>query len=189
VISARLTRPVRLTLAGTEWLIVITHDVLLGLEEMTGTDVLAGAVDPWRLSAISLRALLYLVLRGSGSILPLKQAGSLINPRDIQRIQAALREAWLAAMPDATGSKESDGKRLTWPMAYATARIDLGLSEAEWLGMTPVVLQALFKRRLDAMRREEILHGMKPEKEPPRARELTGEDIIAAMGGKTYLKG
>lgn len=190
MISARLTPAVRLKFAGAEWRIVVTHDVLLGLEEMTGADVLGGGIDPWCLSAADMRALLYLTLRGAGSSLSILQVSGFLLPHEISVVHAAIRGAWMAAMPEAAPSrKESAGKKLTWPEAYASARVDLGLTEDEWLGMTPRVLQALFKRRAEAMKREAILHGMKPEKEPSQQKPLTGEDIIAAMGGKSYMKG
>jgi hypothetical protein len=44
--------------------------------------------------------------------------------------------------------------------AWAIARMDLGLAEDEWLGMTPRQVQALQEARLTGLQREEWLFGM-----------------------------
>ena len=44
--------------------------------------------------------------------------------------------------------------------AWAEARFDLRLSDEEWLGMTPRMLRALSKRRLESMRFSELLMGI-----------------------------
>jgi len=190
VIAERLTRAVKLQLGGAEWPITITHDVLLGLEEETGADVLGGEIDVWRPSASSLLAIVWLALRRTRRQLSRAQAAAWIVPVSVPAIQAAIVEAWAAAMPDPDPTVAGGSpKNLRWAQAYAMARVDLGLTEGEWLSMTPRVVQELFRRRLELMKREESLHGIVPEKSPVPSRNLTGEDIIAAMGGKTYLRG
>lgn len=84
------------------------------------------------------------------------------------------------------------------------ARIDLGLSDDEWLDMTPRQFAALRIRHMQKMQREELLVGILasstvnsgfcPQDKPVRAesfmlhpfpvepmKPLTGEDIMAAF--------
>jgi hypothetical protein len=88
--------------------------------------------------------------------------------------------------------------------AWAIARFDLGLSDEEWLGMTPRHLHALRLRQEQKMQREELLvgiisstvanngfrdhkrtitpesfmlHPFPPEPEKP----VTGEDVMRAF--------
>lgn len=50
--------------------------------------------------------------------------------------------------------------RLTWLDAWAIARGTLGLSNDEWLEMTPRQLNALRKRYVERIQREELLIGL-----------------------------
>lgn len=88
--------------------------------------------------------------------------------------------------------------------AWSIARQELGLTDEEWLEMTPRMLHALRKRQIEQLQREELLVGIisatsanfsfcKPERplspevfmlhpfppQPPK--QLTGEDIMAAF--------
>lgn len=171
---------------------------------MTGLDWMAGEINLWRPSAKLLRAALYLVLRLSGARLSIEQAGAM-NPRS-PRIWRALEDAWIASMPEPEPENAEPGEPLTWLKTWAIARQSLGLSDEEWLSMTPRMLQALSRQRLEAMRWQELMTGVitanaanyspcapKRAFHPrefmlhpwplPEPKPVSGEDIMAACAG------
>ncbi len=87
-------------LDGKDWPIVVTHNLLIDCEELTGLNVLAGEVNLLRPSAKLVRAILYLALKGAGAKYTIEQVGDLINPQNIVKIQEAILTAWAAAMPE-----------------------------------------------------------------------------------------
>lgn len=98
-IAEQLTEKVLLRLDGHDWPLVITHNVLIDCEELTGMNVLSGEVNLLRPSAKLVRALLYLSLKRAGAEYTLSQVGDLINPANIVMVQEAILKAWAASMP------------------------------------------------------------------------------------------
>lgn len=98
--SSKLIKKVTLRLDDRDWDIVLTHNVLIDCEELTGLNLLTGDVNLLRPSAKVVRAMLFVCLRNAGAKYTLDQVGELIHPQNIQRINEALIIAWAAAMPD-----------------------------------------------------------------------------------------
>jgi hypothetical protein len=78
-IAEKLIRKVELKLDGKTWPLVVTHNVLIECEELTGFNLIAGEVNLLRPSAKLVRALLYVVLRRAGAKYTLEQVGDLIH--------------------------------------------------------------------------------------------------------------
>lgn len=151
---------------GQSWPLLFTHRVLLACEQETRVDMLAANLaDP---SAGLLRALLFFALERAGAECTREQVGALITPRSLPRIRATLLAAWAASMPAPEPDRKNSAsppekkRKLTWLDAWAeaTSRDGLGLSEEQWLDMTPRQTGALQKLRMDQMQREEMLVGI-----------------------------
>lgn len=99
-LAEKLTKHVEVTLDGQQWPIVITHNVLIDCDELTGLNVLSGEANLLRPSAKLIRALLYLALKRAGAKYTLEQVGDLITPANLVAIQQALLTAWAASIPD-----------------------------------------------------------------------------------------
>jgi hypothetical protein len=106
-IAEQLTQKVLLRLDGQDWPLVITHNVLIDCEELTGLNVLSGEVNLLRPSAKLVRALLYLALKNAGAKYTLSEVGNLITPENIVLIQEGILQAWAASMPDRTEVDDS----------------------------------------------------------------------------------
>jgi hypothetical protein len=98
-IAEKLVRKVDLKLDGKTWPLIVTHNVLIECEELTGLNLIAGEVNLLRPSAKLVRALLYVALRRAGAKYTLEQVGDLINPENIVMVQEGLLTAWAASMP------------------------------------------------------------------------------------------
>ena len=98
-LAEQLTQKVLLRLDGKDWPLVITHNVLIDCEELTGLNVLSGEVNLLRPSAKLVRALLYLSLKNAGAKYTLSQIGDFITPDNIVMIQEGILQAWAASMP------------------------------------------------------------------------------------------
>jgi hypothetical protein len=98
-LAEQLTQKVLLRLDGKDWPLVITHNVLIDCEELTGLNVLSGEVNLLRPSAKLVRALLYLSLKNAGAKYTLSQIGDFITPDNIVLIQEEILQAWAASMP------------------------------------------------------------------------------------------
>jgi len=96
----RLIRKVQVHLDGKDWPIVVSHNVLIDCEELTGLNVLTGEANLMRPSAKLVRALLYLCLKRAGADYTLEQVGDLITPHNIVMVQEGLLNAWAASMPE-----------------------------------------------------------------------------------------
>jgi hypothetical protein len=99
-LTQKVIRKVEVRIDGKDWPVVITHNVLIDCEELTGMNVLTGDVNITRPSAKLLRALLYLALKGAGAKYTLEKVGEFINPQNIVKVQEAILTAWAAAMPE-----------------------------------------------------------------------------------------
>ncbi|HEV8189440.1 MAG TPA: hypothetical protein VGP83_16925 [Pyrinomonadaceae bacterium] len=98
-IADKLIEKVEIRLDGVNWPIVITHNVLIDCEALTGLNVLTGEANIVRPSATLIRALLYLALKRAGATYTLEQIGDLIGPQNIALLQEGLLKAWAASMP------------------------------------------------------------------------------------------
>lgn len=107
-IADKLIKRVQVLLDGKEWPIVITHNVLIECEELTGMNVLTGDVNLLRPSAKLLRALLFLALQRAGAKYTIEEVGDLITPHNVVKLQEAILTAWAASMP---GPEEVDEER------------------------------------------------------------------------------
>ncbi len=99
-LADRLIKKVEIKLDGKTWPLVITHNVLIEVEDLTGLNVLMGEVNIARPSAKLLRAVLFLALRRAGADYTLEQVGELINPGNLVMIQEGILTAWAASMPE-----------------------------------------------------------------------------------------
>lgn len=95
----KLIRKVQVELDGKTWPLVITHNVLIDCEELTGLNLLAGEANLLRPSAKLVRGLLYCSLKRAGAEYTLQEVGEMIHPQNIVVIQEALLNAWAASMP------------------------------------------------------------------------------------------
>jgi hypothetical protein len=143
---------------------VFTHGALLQIEELSGIDVLVtGLRFSASLSARMLRTILYVALTDAGAPITQKQAAELLSIGNLNRIRAILASAWNDSMPlPDPGPPAPAGSisRLTWIQAWAIARQDLGLSDEEWLAMTPRMVQVLGQQRLERQRETELMFAM-----------------------------
>lgn len=150
-IAERITR--RAEIQGHR--LLFTHDALLSIEEATGIDIWNGDLDLIKPSAAVLRSILAAAI---GEPSP-KAAGSLIRPSLMAKVRLAILDGWEASMPEPDPEASGSGRKLTWMSAWAMARLDLGLSDDEWLAMTPRMVQELNRRRLEQMRHQERMAG------------------------------
>jgi hypothetical protein len=95
----RLIEKVQVRLDGVDWPIVITHNILIDCEELTGLNVLTGEANIVRPSAKLIRALLYLALKRAGAKYSVDEIGDMIGPHNIAMLQEGLLKAWVASMP------------------------------------------------------------------------------------------
>lgn len=100
-IADKLIKKVEVKLDGKAWPIVITHNVLIEVEELSGLNVLAGEANLAKPSAKLLRAVLFVALQRAGAKYTIGQVGDLIGPHNMVQIQQAILTAWAASMPDA----------------------------------------------------------------------------------------
>jgi hypothetical protein len=106
-IADKLVKKVLIRLDGKDWHIIVTHNVLIECEELTGLNVLTGEANLLRPSAKLVRALLFLCLQRAGATYTLEQVGELITPQNIVLVQEGLLKAWAASMPEE--EKEGEG--------------------------------------------------------------------------------
>lgn len=105
-IADRLVQKVQIRLDEKDWPLVVTHNILIDCEELTGLNVLTGEANLMRPSAKLVRALLYLCLRRAGAVYTLDEVGDLINPQNIVLVQEGLLKAWAASMPEVAEDKD-----------------------------------------------------------------------------------
>lgn len=160
----RLTDAVTLDLGTRRWRLVMTYGVLLDCQEATGIDML-GTVDAFvRPSANVFRALLWSMLRRSDPSLSEWTVGDMIQPIDVNRIQNAIGEAFIASMPEPPTQKKADAsatpeKPMTWMQTRSAARIELGLTDDEFLTETPRSFHALREASVEQKRWLELVGG------------------------------
>jgi len=99
-LANKLIQKVEVRLDGKTWPIVITHNMLIECEDLTGMNLLSGEVNLLRPSAKLIRALLFLALQQAGAKYTIEQVGELITPHNIVTIQQGILTAWAASMPE-----------------------------------------------------------------------------------------
>jgi hypothetical protein len=101
-IADKLVQKVEILLDGKTWPIVITHNVLIECEDLTGLNVLSGDANLVRPSAK-----LILALQRAGAKYTIDEVGDFITPHNLVTIQRGILAAWAAALP-APGELEAD---------------------------------------------------------------------------------
>jgi hypothetical protein len=107
-IADKLVQKVLIRLDGKDWPIVVTHNVLIECEELTGFNLLdlQGGVSMIRPSAKLMRGMLYLTLKRAGAEYTLEEVGDLITPKNLVLINQGILKAWEASIPE---PEESEG--------------------------------------------------------------------------------
>lgn len=147
-VAEYLIRNVQLRLGNESWRILFTHRVLIQADAKS-----------FPLEAAPVRRLLWHALRSAGMNLSEKDAGALLA-RDFPRIHRVLLDAWTAAMPAPEAvAAEEPGDPIDWMEAWSIAKIDLKLTDSEWLDMTPRQIHVLSRAHFRGMQREEYLAG------------------------------
>jgi hypothetical protein len=98
-IADKLTRKVVIHIDDEDWQIVVTHNVLIECEELSGLNLLTGDANLMKPSAKLVRALLYCCLRRAGAKYTIEEVGDLITPENLVMVQEGLLNAWAASMP------------------------------------------------------------------------------------------
>lgn len=100
-LANKLQQPkVQIRLDGRDWPIVVTHNILCDLEELTGLNVLTGAdTSMAKPSATMIRALLFLCLREQGAEYTIEEVGRLITRQNLVLVSRGLIAAYAASMP------------------------------------------------------------------------------------------
>lgn len=188
----RLIESAPITLGLREWHLIVTYGVLLDAQEATGVPMLSSVEAFVQPSARALRGLLWALLKREDASISVKAVGQLVDLQSIGTIRHAIALAFNASMPDppkqpAKGKKEKAKKPqppMTWLETRSAARMELGLTDEEWLAETPRTFHALREVSVHRMRREELLIGqvcevicnfsgrLKDPKKPVRARDF-----------------
>lgn len=164
-LAERLTDAVILPLGGRDWRLVITYGVLLDCQEATGADMLTSIEAFVQPSAKVLQALLWAMLRRSEPLITAQEVGAMVTPRKLGAIRQAVSKAFLVSMPEPPPKKPTGkisdllAKSMGWAQTAAFARLELGLSDDEFLSMTPRFFHELREVSVARMRREELLVG------------------------------
>jgi hypothetical protein len=130
----------------------------LDIEAKLGVSILNGELDIGRLSAKALRTVLFVALCHSGAKYAPEEIGKTLGLRGLAEARHAIIDAWIACMPEKSDEETNgDGKPRTWLDVWADNRQYLGITDEQWLSMTPRMVQALDKRRRENTRRWELM--------------------------------
>lgn len=158
-IADRLIQGAPLTLGGRVWRLLFTYGVLLDCQDAVGEDML-GSVDvivsP---DARKLRVVLWSLLSRLGFQGNLQSVGSLIGARDVERIFAAILQAYAASMPDPEPRSKaaSTGKPMGWLDTWAAGRYELRLTDDDFEDMVPRQFHALRAAHVREMQHQELM--------------------------------
>jgi hypothetical protein len=157
LITALLTRHVEVRLGEERYPIVFTHRVLLDIEAALNVSIVNGEFNIAGMSAKALRTVLFVALSYSGVKYSAQEIGTKLGLRGFSAARQAVFDAWVAAMPEHEPG-DSGGKRKTrtWMEVWGNNRQQLGLSDQEWLDMTPRMAQCLDRARMDTVRQNEL---------------------------------
>lgn len=133
--------------------------MLLECEALTGVDMLKSAHNIIMPSAATMRALLWSAMSRDGcKWSPVEIGAKLRSPKIASQAQEAIRQAFKVSMPEPdekkskknededsryTASTSSTPQIPTWIETWAAARIELSLTDVEFLSMTPKMLYYL----------------------------------------------
>lgn len=158
LITELLTRRVEIALGSERHPIVFTHRVLLDIEAALNVSIANGDFNITGMSAKALRTVLFVALSHSGAKYSAREIGSMLGLRGLTAARQGVFDAWVAAMPekDRGHRKGGDGK-LTWMEIWGNNRQQLGITNEEWLDMTPRMVQALDRARMDGLRQNELM--------------------------------
>lgn len=159
-VAELLTAPAEISIQGRRWPLLITHGVLLHCERETGLDML-NSFRIGQATSGALLALLWLSLARAGAEYDQRDLGALVTLRNVSTVRRQLIRAWIGSMPARrNGESSPDGDKLSHLKAWAFARMELGLSDEEWLDTTPRQVQELSDVRLRRMQWEEMMFGI-----------------------------
>lgn len=160
-IAELLTAPGSIAIDGKRWPLLITHGVLLHCERETGLDML-NSFRIVQANSGTLLALLWASLARAGTEYSTRDLGAFLTLGNVGIVRRQLIRAWIGSMPERRPAPEEGGERekLTHMKAWAFARMELGLSDEEWLDSTPRQIQALSDVRLRRMQWEEMMIGI-----------------------------
>lgn len=161
-LADRLIKPVPFELGGQTWGLLITYGVLLETERITGFDMLRTAEHIVNPNAATLRCLIWAMLARQGCTHSIKTVGRLLGLRNQARARDAVREALRVSMPKPSTKKKADSEDsskegMDWPETWASARLELHLSDIEFIGMTPLQFHELRKSFVRIWQHEEFL--------------------------------
>lgn len=158
-------------------------------------------------SAKALRGLLWALLKRCEPLLTREQAGSFLNRRNMAAVRLAIAKAFMACLPppEKKGKKSEQeldlSKPMSFPETWAEGRFELGLSDEEWLAMTPRQFHYLRKSAVKTVRHFELIagqlgaaiknHSMNPPKKCAQARDFLlhkfEEDELKTGGGRVDM--
>lgn len=167
ILAKWLTNTVEFPVGGGKWPLIFTYRALFLAKDITGVDMLSANLS--NLSASLMRGMIFAAITCTGAACSLDDVGKSIRRLGSDKTKMLLVSGWMASMcePDikAPGEPEALAKTnstpITWIDIWAAARDrDIGLSDDEWLDMTPRQFHALQTLQLARMRREELLNGI-----------------------------
>lgn len=152
MLAEYFTKPVEIKFGGACRRLVFTYRVLLGIDDLLRD--LAG------LSAVGFRRVLWRLLQRAGMESSIREVGRYVQCSDIPGIHAAILKAFRESLPEPREERTAGGEEVNFLETWAIARFALGLSDDEWLDMTPRQLAALQDQRIHQLQREELLTGI-----------------------------
>lgn len=165
-IAERLSPRHAISFAGRDWRVLFTNELLLRLEQATNEDILTKGLNLRTPSALTLRTIVHEVLLHAGAECSPKDVGKLLSIGRIMEIRLTLFEAWQSSMPDPEKrrgkgqQKQVKYERLTWINAWARARLNLGISDQEWLELTPRLVHEMLREWMENRRELEVMFGL-----------------------------
>jgi hypothetical protein len=164
-ITSIIACPVLFAFDGRDWPLLFTHRVLLQIEARLSLSILNGELDIVRVPAKALRTILCVALSASGGTYSESGIGARLGVRGIGMAKRAAIDAWIASMPEADAKPKPGAEAKpklksetrSWMDVWANNRYYLRLTDEEWLGMTPRMVQALDRARREDRRRWELM--------------------------------
>lgn len=98
-IAEKLIEKVEIKLGNKTYPVVMTHNVLIDIEEQSGLNLLSGEASIIKPSFKAMRAMLYAVMTRAGEEIHIEDVGKLIGPHNLMSLQEAFLNAWAASMP------------------------------------------------------------------------------------------
>lgn len=180
--------------------LLLTFRGMKAFEDATGGSLLVPGA--WsETTSRELRALLWACLLHDEPTMTLEQAGAMVMPGDIQTVTDAVLLACERSVSEPDAERDEDEgepgeeSRITWLRLWSVGRVDLGLSEDEFWGLTPLEFDTLLKRNNLKLEREDFRAGIiastiananrDPKKKPDP---WTAADFMPTRNGKPRQK-